>query len=66
LTAPFERLERSRGRETGGAGLGLAIVKALVQSQGGSLSIENRREGGLRAQIRLRAVAARLPVGHAA
>lgn len=66
LTAPFERLERSRGRETGGAGLGLAIVKALAQSQGGSLSIENRRDGGLRAQIRLRAVAARLPIGHAA
>lgn len=53
VTAPFERLEPSRGRQTGGAGLGLAIVKALAQSQGGSLSISNRPEGGLRAQIRL-------------
>jgi signal transduction histidine kinase len=56
LLAPFERLEPSRGRETGGAGLGLAIVKGLAESQGGSLTIENRAEGGLRAQIRLPAV----------
>ena len=56
LMAPFERLEPSRGRETGGTGLGLAIVKGLAESQGGSLTIENRAEGGLRAQIRLPAV----------
>jgi signal transduction histidine kinase len=55
LMEPFERLEPSRGRRTGGAGLGLAIVKALAKSQGGDLIIENRREGGLRATILLRA-----------
>jgi signal transduction histidine kinase len=55
LMEPFERLEPSRGRRTGGAGLGLAIVKALAKSQGGDLTIENRREGGLRATILLRA-----------
>jgi signal transduction histidine kinase len=55
LMEPFERLEPSRGRRTGGAGLGLAIVKALAKSQGGDLTIENRQEGGLRATILLRA-----------
>jgi signal transduction histidine kinase len=51
LMEPFERLEPSRGRSTGGAGLGLAIVKALAKSQNGNLRIENRPEGGLRATI---------------
>jgi signal transduction histidine kinase len=53
MLQPFERLEPSRGRQTGGAGLGLAIVGALAKSQGGDLEIENRREGGLRATISL-------------
>lgn len=53
LTRPFERLEPSRGRDTGGAGLGLAIVEALAESQGGRLTLENRPEGGLRATLRL-------------
>lgn len=53
LTAPFERLEISRGRHSGGAGLGLSIVKALAESSGGSLAIENRTTGGLRAIVRL-------------
>src|SRR5262245_41523864 len=34
--APFFRLERSRGRDTGGTGLGLAIVKACVEASKGS------------------------------
>lgn len=56
LTEPFERLEESRGRHSGGAGLGLSIVKALAESQGGSLALENGATGGLRATIRLPAV----------
>ena len=55
LMEPFVRMEPSRGRDTGGAGLGLAIVRALARSQGGSLVIENRREGGLRASLLLKA-----------
>ncbi len=53
LMQPFERLEPSRGRLTGGAGLGLAIVKALAKSQGGDLALENRAQGGLRATVSL-------------
>lgn len=48
---PFYRLEGSRSRETGGTGLGLAIAHQLALSLGGSLSLHNRPEGGLRASI---------------
>lgn len=51
LAEPFERLEPSRGRATGGAGLGLAIVRALAESQGGRLSLRNREGGGLAASV---------------
>lgn len=53
LVKPFERLEESRHRGGGGAGLGLAIVAALAESQGGRLALDNRPEGGLRAEVRL-------------
>jgi signal transduction histidine kinase len=53
LTQPFERLEGSRGRATGGAGLGLAIVDVLAQSCGGALSLSNAPGGGLSARLRL-------------
>lgn len=48
---PFERLEGSRSRETGGAGLGLAIARAVAEAHGGSLMLANRPEGGLRARL---------------
>jgi signal transduction histidine kinase len=53
IADPFERLETSRGRETGGAGLGLAIVKGLAESCGGALELANGEAGGLKATIRL-------------
>jgi signal transduction histidine kinase len=53
LTLPFERLEGSRARATGGSGLGLSIVAALAASQGGALELSNLPEGGLRAALRL-------------
>lgn len=34
---PFERLETSRSRETGGTGLGLTIARDVVQQHGGSI-----------------------------
>lgn len=53
LTAPFERLESSRSRHSGGAGLGLSIVKGLAESCGGGLALENPPGGGLCAVVRL-------------
>lgn len=50
---PFARLEASRNRSTGGAGLGLAIVRRSISRMGGTIGLENRREGGLRARIHL-------------
>jgi signal transduction histidine kinase len=50
---PFARLESSRSRETGGAGLGLAIAKSVAEAHGGTLTLENRPEGGLRARLLL-------------
>jgi two-component system, OmpR family, sensor kinase len=50
---PFQRLEASRNRETGGFGLGLAISRAAVVRHGGTVILANRPEGGLRAMVRL-------------
>jgi signal transduction histidine kinase len=48
---PFVRLEDSRNRDTGGIGLGLAIAASIAEAHGGTLTLNNRREGGLRAAI---------------
>jgi signal transduction histidine kinase len=50
---PFYRIEDSRSRDSGGTGLGLAIAQAIVQAQGGELTLANRPQGGLRASIKL-------------
>jgi len=50
---PFQRLEGSRSRETGGAGLGLAVVRAIARGHGGEVTLLNRAEGGLRARVTL-------------
>ena len=50
---PFVRLESSRNAETGGSGLGLTLVKAIAEGHGGAVTLQNRREGGLRASLRL-------------
>ena len=43
---PFQRLDRSRTRATGGVGLGLAIVAAIVRGHGGAVSVDPRPGGG--------------------
>lgn len=48
---PFQRLDASRNRRTGGVGLGLAIVRQAVEHEGGSIRLINRQEGGLRAEV---------------
>jgi signal transduction histidine kinase len=50
---PFVRLETSRNTETGGTGLGLTLVKAIAAGHGGTVTLENRAEGGLRARLYL-------------
>ncbi|MBT2375217.1 ATP-binding protein [Pseudomonas fluorescens] len=51
---PFYRVESSRNRGTGGTGLGLAIAQQLVVAIGGTLTLSNRQEGGLCAEVRVR------------
>lgn len=50
---PFVRGDDSRSADTGGAGLGLAIARTIVAAHGGTILLENRAEGGLRAVVRL-------------
>ena len=44
----FYRVEKGRSRKSGGSGLGLSIVRNSVQMHGGTISVSNRHEGGLR------------------
>lgn len=44
----FYRVDKGRSRQMGGTGLGLAIVKHAVQFHGGTITVTNRTEGGLR------------------
>ncbi len=50
---PFYRLEASRSNTTGGSGLGLAIVRQLAQAQGWDVTLTPRKDGGLRARLRI-------------
>lgn len=50
---PFVRGDDSRSAETGGAGLGLAIARDIIVAHGGTIRLENRAGGGLRATVRL-------------
>ncbi len=50
---PFYRLETSRSRQTGGTGLGMTVARSIIRAHGGDISLENRKEGGLRMEITL-------------
>lgn len=50
---PFQRLETSRNRGTGGVGLGLTIARQAIEREGGDIRLLNRPEGGLRAEVHL-------------
>lgn len=50
---PFQRLEASRNRETGGTGLGLTVARTIIRAHGGDITLTNRSEGGLRVDILL-------------
>lgn len=48
---PFERLDQSRDRDSGGFGLGLAIVRQVARWHGGEASISDSPLGGTRVTI---------------
>ncbi len=50
---PFQRLETSRNRETGGSGLGLTVARTIIRGHGGEVTLEDRDGGGLRVEIEL-------------
>ncbi|MDR3412634.1 MAG: ATP-binding protein [Formivibrio sp.] len=51
LLLPFERLEASRNRSTGGFGLGLAIVAMVLRAHGGNVAIDASPWGGARVTL---------------
>ena len=53
IVEPFQRLDPARRRNTAGVGLGLTIASRIVASAGGQLTLSNRAEGGLCAEIEL-------------
>jgi PAS domain S-box-containing protein len=61
----FRQADSSSTRRQGGLGLGLAIVRHLVELHGGTVSAENRSDGGAIFTIHLprRAVSSALPPG---
>ena len=50
----FYRVDKGRSRQMGGTGLGLAIVKHAVQFHGGTITVTNRPNGGLRFEFILK------------
>jgi signal transduction histidine kinase len=53
ILEPFNRLEGSRSRATGGAGLGLAVVRSLVEAHGGTIELASTPGGGARVSVAL-------------
>jgi len=49
----FNKFYRLEGSKAGGTGLGLSIVKGFVESHKGSITVENRRNGGAIFTIRI-------------
>ena len=51
--SPYFRMEKSRSLDTGGHGLGLPIARSVILAHGGTITLENRPEGGLRVRVSL-------------
>ena len=57
LAQPFRRIVADRTGSQNGHGLGLSIVAAVAAAHGGTLQLQARDQGGLRAQVALPATA---------
>lgn len=55
---PFFRVDKSRGREMGGAGLGLAMVWEIVRLHGGNIQVTESSDAGTTIELRLPAAEA--------
>jgi signal transduction histidine kinase len=51
--APFDRIEGSRNRDTGGVGLGLAVARTIAREHGGDIMLAATEGGGLRVCLEL-------------
>jgi heavy metal sensor kinase len=49
----FYRVDKARGRATGGAGLGLAIARWIVECHGGSITVESAANKGSRFSVQM-------------
>jgi len=58
---PFRRLDGSGSRDSEGFGLGLSIAQMIIEDHGGTISLHNRPERGLRVAIKLPKTTASLP-----
>ena len=53
LNDVFDKFYRVSGSPAGGTGLGLSIVKGFIEAHNGTVSAENRENGGLRVTVRI-------------
>jgi len=53
LTSVFNKFYRGKNAKAGGTGLGLSIVKGFVEAHNGTISAENRTNGGARFIIKI-------------
>jgi two-component system, OmpR family, sensor histidine kinase KdpD len=53
LNSVFNKFYRGKDAKAGGTGLGLSIVKGFVEAHSGSISAENRTNGGARFTIKI-------------
>ena len=50
---PFSQADGSLTRQHGGTGLGLSMAQRIAACLGGDITVENRRDGGVRARVRI-------------